>query len=82
MATRANTAASTEKKSDGFVNFRVTAKDGSVHSFKFGIPLSLERKLDKAIIQNPSLLETAMKEGRLTFSVWVAGADADSEIDL
>ena len=81
MATRANSA-STEKKSDGFINFRVTAKDGSVHSFKFGVPLSMDRKLDSAILKNPALLETAMKEGRLTFSVWVAGADADSEIDL
>lgn len=85
MATRtnsANSASTSREMADGFLNIRVTAKDGSVHSFKTGIALHSSRKLDAAILKNPQLFLTAMAEGRITASVWVPSKDGEGEIDL
>lgn len=84
MATRTNNSSTSVNRemADGFLNIRVTAKDGSVHSFKTGIALHNSRKLDQAILKNPQLFLTAMAEGRVTASVWVPSKDGEGEIDL
>jgi len=83
MATRTVTSTSTREVADGFLNIRVTAKDGSIHSFKTGIALHKGRKLDSVLLKNPELFIQAMKEGRVTASVWVPTDSENQEtLDL
>jgi len=80
MATRTIT---TEKASaDGFINFSITGKDGQVHRFKMGIPLEASRSLDNAVLKNPAAFQEALKEGRVTCNIYIAGAAKDAPIDL
>lgn len=66
---------------DGFINMRIVDKNGGLHSFKVGIPLFSDRKLDKMLLENPELLTNALNENRIQFSIWINGSD-DSTIDL
>ena len=79
MATRTD---NTFKKADGFINMQLADKAGVKHQFRVGIPLHADRKLDAAILNNPSLLVTALQEGRVTISVHVIAADDDKPLDL
>ncbi len=80
MATRTVT---TEKASaDGFINFSLTDKAGNVHRFKMGIPLEASRSLDAAVLKNPAAFQEALKEGRVTCNVYIAGAAKDAVIEL
>ena len=75
MATR--TVTTEKNNADGFANFSITGKDGSVHRFKMGIPLYKDKALDKAVLDNPQALVDALKEGRVSVSVYIAGAAKD-----
>jgi hypothetical protein len=73
------TADSSLKKASGYLNLKVVDSGGKSHSFKVGLALFNDRKLDKGFLNNPNLFNELIAKGRVTATLWVAGNDEDSE---
>ena len=80
MATR--TVTSERKSADAFINFAVTSKSGEVLRFKTGIPLDGSRSLDAAVMKHFDAFTVALKEGRVTATLFVAGQTESKTVEL
>ena len=85
MAFRSNdTTASTNQpqKADGFINFALVDKGGNTFHFKTGIALFESRELDSALLEDFEAFIEAMKEGRVTATLWTPPTETTKRIKL
>lgn len=45
------------KQADGFLNLSLIDANGHRHNFKMGIPLYEDRKIDKLLLNDPSIVD-------------------------
>ena len=67
-------------RADGFLNIAVVDKNGETHRLQVGIPLNVQRKLDRSILnaakENPDM-ELSVKA-----SVWIAPSEEEEQQDI
>jgi hypothetical protein len=67
----------TNNRADAFLNLRIIDKNGVAHSFKTGIALYNNRRLDTMVMEGKLDLESLMAEGRIQMSVFVVGNNSE-----
>ena len=63
-------------KADGFINLTLIDKNGVSHTFKTGIPLHADRKIDLHVLNTPDLFDHLSPE-QIKLSVHVIQEAAD-----
>ena len=66
------------EKAPAWLNVTLLGKDGKPHSIG-GIPLSLEKRVHKELIDKPAILEQLLKEGRVQLAVNMVTEPAEGE---
>ena len=59
-----------QPKADGFINLTLVDNNGVEHTFKTGIPLHADRKIDATVIKTPDLFKN-LKPEQIKLSVHV-----------
>lgn len=73
-------AASAVKKADGFANVSILDANGVEHRFSVGIPLDVQRKLDRSLI-NAAKSNSELKLNA-SVTIWVAPDEQEQMEDI
>lgn len=79
-ATKATAPANGQKRADGFLNVSVVDAQGNTHKLSVGIPLDIQRKLDRSLINAASA--NADREFQLVGTVWIAPDESEQNEDI
>lgn len=67
-----------QTKADGFLNIVIVDNSGNRHSFKMGIPLYFDRKLDAKLLDDPEAL-SRLKPEQIELQVHVIKESSDPD---
>ena len=76
--TRGKNQSAQPEKAPAWLNVTLVGKDGKPHSIG-GIPLSLEKRVHKELIDKPAILEQLLEEGRVQLVVNMVTEPAEGE---